>query len=95
MLPDMDLTRLAPEDRRRVAYYLEHNLINAVSPLAACLDAPIADEQLIEAARHAKRRVVALVNDVRELAGLRPAPERSLFPDASAEARRLQLSLKL
>lgn len=94
MLADMDLTRLNPEDRRRVAYYLEHNLINAISPLAYGLDSASDTARLVEAARHAKSRVVALVNEVRELAGLRPAPERLLFPTAKADAS-LQLSLRL
>lgn len=95
MLPDMDLTKLSPEDRRRVAYFLEHHLINAISPLAVCLDLRAPEDQTLEAARHAKRRVVALVNDLRQLAGLHPAPARRLFPASPDETERRQLPLKL
>ncbi len=80
MIADMDLTRLAQEDRLRLAYYLEHNLINAISPLAYCLDAGDQGPRLLEASRHARGRILALVNEVRALAGLRPVAERHLFP---------------
>jgi hypothetical protein len=92
MIADMDLTRLALEDRRRLAYYLEHNLINAISPLAGCLEGDD-DARLIEAARHAKSRVLALVNEVRELAGLRPVAERHFFPPRREEVSRQLLLL--
>jgi hypothetical protein len=94
MTADMDLTRLALEDRRRLAYYLEHNLINAISPLACCLDAPGDDARLPESARYAKSRILAVVNEVRELAGLRPVPERQFFPRRREEPSR-QLPLLL
>jgi len=94
MLPDTDLRKLSLEDRCRLAYYLEHNLINAISPLAACLDGNTAEEKLVECARHAKKRIVGLVNEVRTLAGLRPNADRLLaFRDLAAEQRQLYLPL--
>jgi len=94
MLPDMDLTKLNPEDRRRLAYYLEHNLINAISPLAACLDGNAGEARLAESARHAKKRIVGVVDEVRALAGLRPDAERllSLGAEQAADDKR-QLTL--
>ncbi len=93
MIAEMDLTRLALEDRRRLAYYLEHNLINAITPLAHCLEEKD-DPSLIDAARHAKSRILALVNEVRDLAGLRPVAEHGFFPPRTAEVSR-QLPLLL
>jgi hypothetical protein len=92
-MADMDLMRLALEDRRCLAYYLEHTLVNAVSPLAWALESDD-DVRLVEAARHAKSRVLAVVNEVRELAGLRPVTERHFFPAPKEEPSR-QLPLVL
>ncbi len=87
MIADMELTRLALEDRRRLAYYLEDSLINAISPLAYCLDAGEEGPRLVEAGRHARRRILALVKEVREQAGLRPVAERrQVFPPPKDDA---------
>jgi hypothetical protein len=97
MLPDMDLAKLSLEDRRRLVYYLEHHLINAISPLAACLDGDTGEASFRESAWYAKKRIIGLVNDVREVAGLRPTAERllSLRASEAADAERRQLPLPL
>jgi hypothetical protein len=71
MLQDDDLSRLAPQDLRRVHAFIEDRFVNAVTPLAMQLQMEMraipATGHTLEIAQEAVDRVLAVVEEVRSL----------------------------
>ena len=69
---DDDLSKLAPEDLRRVCRWVEDRMINAVTPLDMELQRQVpgmmAADVVYQRARRAVDRVVQIVGEVRALA---------------------------
>jgi hypothetical protein len=69
---DDDLSKLSPEDLRRVCLYIEDRVGNAINPLAVRLQmempGTLAADVTLQAARRTVDRLMAIIKEVRTLA---------------------------
>ena len=71
---DLDLSKLSPDDRRRVCRWVEDRIINAITPFDVHLqrEAPVVIESdpTLQAGQHAVKQLMVAVDEVRRLAGV-------------------------